>query len=187
MVQALICVLTFLGSSRGKCLHAGVTALGSPLLTVSAPQFLTAWQLSKPSYRCLFSISLLHWLFSAGWRTLPKWRPWWTSESSEVWVPNTPPPFKNGVTLAKLFNLSEPIISLKEGVNTCSAGLLAGLEITHGIYFRLSNIWQGPETLSSAVVDILSESAQLLVLRMGICESCSREVQEASKEGHYEW
>lgn len=91
------------------------------------------------------------------------------------------------MTLAKLFNLSEPIIPLKEGVSTCSAGLLAGLEITHGIYFRLSNIWQGPETLSSVVVDILSESARLLVLRMGICESCSCEVQEASKEGHYEW
>ena len=125
-------------------------------------------------------------MFSAGWRTPPEWRPWWTSESSEVRVPITPPPFKNGATLAKLFNLSEPIISLKEGVNTCPAGLL-GLEITQVIYFRLSNIWQGPETLSSAVVDILRESAQLLVLRMGICESCSWEVQEASKEGCYEW
>lgn len=54
------------------------------------------------------------------------------------------------------------------------------------IYFRLSNIWRGPETLSSAVVDILRESAQLLVLRMGICESCSWEVQEASGRC-YEW
>ena len=52
------------------------------------------------------------------------------------------------MTLAKLFNLSEPIISLKEEGNTCPAGWLGGLEITHVTDFRRSNFWQGPEYLA---------------------------------------